>query len=62
MLYDDNYGCWEDGGDEDMQAFYFDTQKTNVKKKCVDCGQTVSIQPHYECCSSCADIRERGGY
>lgn len=63
MYYDDNFGYWEDMEDADSLEFYYETQRTNVEKVCVDCGRTVNIQPHYECCNSCADRRERGwGY
>ena len=55
---DDNFGRWDGMEDPEMRRFYHKTQRTNVKKVCVDCGQTVHIQPHYECCNSCADVRE----
>ena len=58
--YDDNFGHWDDMDDPDMVEFYHRTQRSNVEKVCVDCGRTVFIQPHYECCNACADIRERG--
>ena len=59
-FHDDNFGEWHDMDDEDMVAFYHKTQATNVEKICVDCGQKVMIQPDYECCNSCANLRERG--
>lgn len=59
--YDDNFGHWEDMDDPDMVEFYQRVQRTNVRKKCVDCGRMVRIQPQYECCDPCADRRERGG-
>lgn len=59
--YDDNYG-WYDIQDQDDIDFYHERQRTNVLKKCVDCGRKVRIQPQYECCNSCADRRERGGF
>jgi len=62
MYYDDNFGEYEIMDDDDI-AFYRQMQESNVQKVCVDCGRTVMIQPHYECCNSCADRRERGwGY
>lgn len=60
LFYDDNYGAWDDMDDPDMVEFYFETQRQSVLKKCVDCGRMVKIKPDYECCNSCADIRERG--
>ena len=63
LYYDDNFGSWSDMSDSDMREFYFKTQQESVLKKCVDCGRTVRIKPEYECCNSCADIREGlGGY
>ena len=59
--YDDNFGHWHIEDEEDLE-FYHQVQRSNVKKVCVDCGRTVYIQPHYECCNSCADRRERGGF
>lgn len=63
--YDDNFGFWENmdpaspDGEENIR-FYKQIQKTNVRKKCKGCGRTVSIQPHYAYCNSCADKREKG--
>lgn len=64
--YSDDYGHWEgmEPGHpdyEDNQRFYRQRARTARRKKCVDCGQMVRIQPEYECCSPCADRRERGG-
>lgn len=58
--YDDNYGHWNDMEDPEMRDFYKQVQRTNVKKKCVGCGRTVNIQPHYDICNSCAEKREQG--
>jgi uncharacterized OB-fold protein len=58
--YDDNYGHWEGMDDPDMQAFYHQTQKRNVLKKCKGCGHMVKIKPEYAYCNSCADKREQG--
>jgi hypothetical protein len=58
--YDDNFGCWEDMDDPEMLEFYDRVQDSNVEKICVDCGRLVRIQPHYECCNSCANRREQG--
>lgn len=58
--YDDNYGEWHDMDDPEVQAFYRETQRTNVTKKCEGCGKMVKIQPHYAYCNSCADAREGG--
>ena len=63
--YDDNFGFWEgmDESDPDYdenRAFYNRVQRTNVRKKCRGCGRTVSIQPQYAYCNSCADKLERG--
>ena len=59
--YDDNYGNWHDMDDPEMREFYFKTQRSNVRKKCVGCGRMVNIQPHYDVCDACATIRESGG-
>lgn len=61
-IYDDNYGEWHDTDDDETISFYKEIQRTNVKKVCVDCGRTVYIQPHYECCNSCAEKREGTGF
>lgn len=53
--YDDNYGEWHDMEDSEVRAFYRETQKTNVLKKCQGCGREVRIQPHYAYCNSCAE-------
>lgn len=58
--YDDNYGHWEDMDDPDMVDFYHQTQRRNVRKKCLGCGRMVSIKPEYGYCNSCAEKRERG--
>lgn len=57
--YDDNFGHW-DIEDEDDLEHYRRVQETNVEKECVGCGRTVSIQPHYDVCDSCATKREQG--
>ena len=43
-----------------MQAFFRETQKTNVEKECQGCGNRVRIQPQYAYCHKCADAIERG--
>lgn len=58
--FDDNFGCWDDMDDPDMQAFYRRTQRTNVRKRCTRCDRMVSIQPQYAICGPCADAIERG--
>jgi hypothetical protein len=59
---DDNFGTYQIRDQEDVD-FYFATQRASTLKKCVDCGRMVRIKPEYECCSPCADARERGfGY
>jgi predicted PolB exonuclease-like 3'-5' exonuclease len=60
--YDENFGGWDGMDDPDMVEFYHQVQAESVEKVCVDCGRTVRLRPDYECCSSCADRRERGGY
>jgi hypothetical protein len=60
-FYDDNYGFWEDMDDPDNQAFYRETQKASVRKKCKGCGRMVKIRRDYAICNSCADRMERGG-
>ena len=62
MLHDDNFGHWDDTDDPDVVNFYHQVQRESVKKVCVDCGETVMLRPSYECCNSCADRREGGGY
>lgn len=57
MYYDDNFGHYNIESEEDIE-FYHLTQKNSVQKICVDCGQSVLLLPHYECCNSCADQRE----
>jgi Zn finger protein HypA/HybF involved in hydrogenase expression len=57
--YDDNFGEWH-VEDEDDREFYHEIQRTNVRKKCLGCGQMVSIQPQYAYCNSCAEKMERG--
>ena len=61
IAYDDNFGEYDIRDEEDIE-FYRQMQATNVWKTCVDCGRKVKIQPHYECCNSCANIREGGGF
>ena len=58
--YDDNFGHWEDMDDPDMQDYYKQVQKTNVRKKCKGCEKWVRIQPQYAYCNSCANKIERG--
>ena len=50
--YDDNYGNWHDMDDPEMREFYFETQRTNVRKRCEGCGRMVSIQPQYGYCNA----------
>ena len=57
--YDDNFGHW-DIRDEDDLEHYRRTQETNVEKKCAICGKTVMIQPQYDVCNGCAEMREMG--
>ena len=59
--YDDNFGHYEIDSYEDIE-FYHRMQEESVEKVCKDCGRKVRIRPDYECCNSCADRRERGGY
>ena len=58
--YDDNFGHWHDMDDEDVHAYYLDTQRRSVRKKCQGCGRSVRILPDYAYCNSCADKREQG--
>lgn len=58
--YDDNYGHWDNMDDPDMVAFYHQTQKNSVRKKCASCGRMVKIRRDYAICNSCADAQERG--
>ena len=58
--YDDNFGHWDDMDDPDMRDFYHQVQRETIEKECVDCGRIVNIRPDYECCNSCADLRESG--
>ena len=58
--YDDNFGHWHDMDDPDMQAFYHETQRKSVRKKCQGCGRMVRIKPDYAYCNSCADKMEQG--
>ena len=57
--YDDNYG-WYNIRDEEDVAFYHETQRKSVTKKCQGCGRRVRIKPEYGYCNTCADKRERG--
>lgn len=59
--YDDNYGWWDHMDDPDQQAFYRETQKASVWKKCKGCGRRVKIRRDYAYCTRCADTLERGG-
>jgi len=63
-MYDDNFGEWDDYGDDDVEErreFYNHIQATNVEKECKGCGRIVNIQPHYAYCNTCATVLERGG-
>ena len=60
-FFDDNFGHWEDMDDPDMQEFFMQVQRESVEKICVDCKRRVMLRPEYECCDSCADIREGVG-
>ena len=60
-MYDDNFGWWDNDGDEDTLVYYRMVQRTNVTKTCRGCGRKVKIQPQYAYCNSCADAIERGG-
>jgi len=57
---DDNYGQWGSMDDPDMQAFFRETQATNVEKECAGCGNLVKIQSNYAYCNRCATKRESG--
>ena len=57
--YDDNFG-WVEVEDEEDMAFYRRIQSSNVEKQCQGCDRTVSIQPQYAYCDSCATRIERG--
>jgi hypothetical protein len=59
--YDYNYGHWDVMDDPDMVAFYHQTQKNNVRKKCQRCNRMVRIKPEYAICNACAEAIERGG-
>ena len=58
--YDDNFGFWEDMDDPEMQEFYKQVQRENVRKKCRGCGRMVNIRPDYAYCNACAEKIERG--
>lgn len=58
--HDDNFGCYEIDGPEDVE-FYHQVQKESRRKKCLGCGRMVKLRPDYGYCNSCADQRERGG-
>jgi hypothetical protein len=61
--YDDNYGDYECGYDDDPEEvaeFYRQTQAASVWKKCKRCGRRVHIRADYAICNSCADQLERG--
>jgi len=60
LYFDDNFGEWDDMDDPDMVDFYFRVQEESVEKKCVQCGQIVSLRPKYDICNRCADMNERG--
>lgn len=60
MHYDDNFGHWHDMDDPEMQEFYEEVQRTNVRKICSICGESVMIQPHYDKCNACCDRIESG--
>ena len=63
LYYDDNFGCWDNMDDPEMQDFYFDVQKRTVEKVCAICERTVFILPQYDKCGRCADAIEKGyGY
>jgi hypothetical protein len=49
--YDDNYGFYDVESDDDV-AFYFETQRQSVNKKCEGCGRKVRIKPDYAYCNS----------
>ena len=58
--YDDNFGHWDGMDDPEMRSFYWEVQKTNVRKKCRCCGKMVRLRPDYDMCNSCADAHEQG--
>lgn len=57
--YDDNYGHYDIDSQEDVD-FYWERQRTNVRKQCQGCNRWVNIQPDYAYCNSCADKIECG--
>jgi hypothetical protein len=60
--YDDNFGHWDDDGDEETAEFYEQVQRESVLKTCAHCGRQVRLRPEYYICNSCADAEERGGF
>ena len=58
--YDDNFGHWEDMGDEDNREFYRHVQASSVWKKCSICGRKVKLMPDYDKCDSCCRKIESG--
>lgn len=58
--YDDNFGHWHDTDDPDTLAFYRQTQRASVWKKCQGCGRKVKLRPDYAICNGCAEKREQG--
>ena len=62
IYVDNNYGVWDGMNDPDTRRFWARTQRALVEKVCADCGRTVRIKKDYDCCNSCADRREHGGW
>ena len=60
LLYDDNYGFYEDADDPETREFYNQVQKNSVWKKCSKCGKKVKLRKDYSICNSCAEKMERG--
>lgn len=58
--YDDNYGFWDDMDEPENQAFYEETLRRSVVKRCEGCGRPVRIKSEYAYCNSCADKIEKG--
>jgi len=58
--YDDNYGHWDGTDDPDVVAFYHQTQKDSVWKKCKDCERRVKLRRDYAICNACAERAEYG--
>lgn len=60
ILYDDNFGHYDNADDPETRDFYDRVQKESVWKKCQACGRRVKLRPDYAICNSCATKREQG--